>query len=59
MTILSEIHLLLTVEREYGKVFEKVYIIGFRKAKRLRDILVRAKIADHVKVLSAKYANML
>ena len=42
---LSEIHLLLTPDREHGKVFEKVPIIGFRRAKSLKDILVRAKVA--------------
>ena len=64
---LSEIHLLLTLDREHGKVFEHVPIIGFRRAKGLKDILVRAKVAplekkkgcsDHAEVLGAKYANM-
>ena len=41
----SEIHLLLTPDREHGKVFEKVPIVGFRRAKSLNDILVRAKVA--------------
>ena len=43
--VLSEIHLLLTPGREHGKVFENVPIIGFRTAKRLKYILVRAKVA--------------
>ena len=43
--VLSEIHLLLTPDREHGKVFEKVPIVGFRRAKSLNDILVRAKVA--------------
>ena len=43
--VLSEIHLLLTPGREHGKVFEKVPIIGFRRAKSLKDILVRATVA--------------
>ena len=43
--MLSEIHLLLTPDREHGKVFENVPIIGFRRAKSLKDILVRAKVA--------------
>ena len=47
--LLSEIHLLLTPDREHGKVFEKVPIIGFRRAKSLKDILVRAKVAPHQK----------
>ena len=41
--VLSEIHLLLTPDREHGKVFEKVPIIVFRRAKSLKDILVRTK----------------
>ena len=47
--VLSEIHLLLTPDREHGKVFEKTPIVGFRRAKSLKDILVRAKVApiDH------------
>ena len=65
---LSEIHLLLTPGREHGKVFENIPIVGFRRAKSLKDILVRAKtapierrkaLADHVEVLGAKYAIML
>ena len=43
--VLSEIHLLLTPDGEYGKVFEKVPKIGFSRAKSLKDILVRAKVA--------------
>ena len=43
--VLSEIHFLLTPYREHGKVFEKVPMIGFKRAKSLKDILVRAKVA--------------
>ena len=43
--VLSEIHLLLTPDREHGKVFEKVPIVGLRRAKSLNDILVRATVA--------------
>ena len=43
--VLSEIHLLLTPDREHGKVFENVPITGFIRAKTLKDILVRAKVA--------------
>ena len=43
--VLSEIHLLLTPDREHGKVFENIPIVGFRRAKSLKDILVRAKVA--------------
>ena len=66
--VLSEIHLLLTPDREHGKVFENVPIIGFRRAKSLKDILVKAKVAplkkrkavaDHAEVLGPKYANIL
>ena len=41
--VLSKIHLLLTLDREHGKVFERIPIVGFRRA--LKDILVRAKAA--------------
>ena len=60
--------LLLTPDREHGRVFEKIPIVGFRNAKSLKDILVRAKVAplekkegcsDHAEVLGAKYANIL
>ena len=43
--VLSEIYLLLTRDREHGKVFERIPIVGFRRAKYLKDILVRAKVA--------------
>ena len=43
--VLSEIHLLLAPDREHEKVFEKVTITGFIRAKSLRDILARAKVA--------------
>ena len=42
--ILFKIHLLLTPDREHRKVFENVPIIGFKKGKSLKDILVRAKV---------------
>ena len=42
---LSEIHLLLTPDREHGKVFERIPIVGFRRAKSLKDILVITKVA--------------
>ena len=41
---LFKIHLLLTPDREHRKVFENVPIIGFKKGKSLKDILVRAKV---------------
>ena len=42
---LSEIHLLLTSDREHGKVFENIPTVGFRRTKSLKDIFVRAKVA--------------
>ena len=41
---MTRIHLLLTPDNEHNKVFRDVPIIGFRRAKSLKDILVRAKI---------------
>ena len=40
----SDINVLLTQDKERGEVFEKVHIIGRRRAKTLKDILVRAKV---------------
>ena len=61
--IMTRIHLLLTPNSEHNKVFRDVSIIGFRRSKSLKDILVRAKIpqvgAALVKDLDMKYANML
>ena len=37
--LLSEIRLALTPDREHGKVFGRNPIVGFRKAKRLKDFL--------------------
>ena len=42
--VLSEIHLLLAPDREHVNVFENIPIVGFRRAKSLKDILVRAKV---------------
>ena len=42
--ILSKIHLLLTPDREHSKDFENIPIIGFKKGKSLKDILVRSKV---------------
>ena len=36
--------LLLTSDNEHNKLFRDVFIIGFRRAKLLKDILVRANI---------------
>ena len=46
--ILFRIHLLLTPDREHRKVFENAPIIGFKKGKSLKDILVRAKALPKV-----------
>ena len=43
--ILKRVHLLLTPDREHQKVFSKIPIGGFRRAKSLKDHLVRAKIS--------------
>ena len=43
-SLLSDIHLLLTPDEEHRKVFDKVPIVGFRRGKSLKDILVRAKL---------------
>ena len=42
--ILSCIHLLLTPDKEHQRVFDKVPMIGFRRGKSLKDMLVRAKV---------------
>ena len=46
-TILNFIHLLLTPDREHRKVFEQVPIVGFKKGKSLKDLLVRARIREN------------
>ena len=43
--VLSETYLRLIPNREDGKVFEKIPITGCRRAKSLKDILVRVKVA--------------
>ena len=40
-----EIYLLLTPDRKHQNVFEKVTVIGLRRAKNLKDILVRVKVS--------------
>ena len=51
---------------EHQKVFRKVPIIGFQRAKSLKDVLVRAKISqlrkmngfvDHVKNRDVKFVS--
>ena len=41
---MTRIHLLLTPDNEHNKLFRDIPIIGFRRDKSLKDILVRAKI---------------
>ena len=41
---MSFLHLLLTPDPEHQKVFHKVPIIGFRRAKSLKVALVKAKV---------------
>ena len=43
-TVLPEIHLLLTSDKENGNAFE-VSIIGFERANSSRNILLKAKVA--------------
>ena len=46
---MSFLHLLLTPDQEHQQVFHKVPIIGFQRAKSLKDILVRAKVPPVLK----------
>ena len=46
--IKSRIHLLLTLDNEHNKVFRDVSIIGFCRAKILKDALVRAKTPHEI-----------
>ena len=41
---MSFLYLLLTPDQEHQKVFHNVPIIAYRRAKSLKDILVRVKI---------------
>ena len=41
---MSFLHLLLKPDQKHQKVFHKVPIVGFRRAKSSKDILVRAKV---------------
>ena len=46
---MSFLHLLLTPDQEPQQVFHKLPIIGFRRAKSLKDILVIAKVLPVLK----------
>ena len=41
---MTRIHLLLTPDNEHNEVFRDVLVIGFRRAKSLNHIFVRAKV---------------
>ena len=64
---MTRIHLLLTPDNEHNEVFRDVLVIGFRRAKSLNHIFVRAKVpqiktkigAALVKDLYVKFANIL
>ena len=43
--IMARIHLLLTSDNEHNKVFRDAAIIGFRRAKSLKDILVMRSLS--------------
>ena len=46
--IMTRIQLLLTPNNEHNKVFRDVSIIGFHRAKSLKDALMRAKVPPTV-----------
>ena len=41
---MSFLHFLHTLDQEHQKLFHKVPIVGFRRAKSLKDILVRPNV---------------
>ena len=41
LTIIEELHILLTPNKEHKKVFPNVPVIGFQNGKDLKDFLVR------------------
>ena len=65
--VMTRIHLLLKPDNEHNKVFRDVPIIGSRRAKSLKDILVKAKVPQIkskggfslLKDLDVKFANIL
>ena len=42
--LLHKIHVILSCDKEHQKVFNHVPLVGFRRAKSLKDFLVRAKV---------------
>ena len=43
-SILEKIHILLTPNNEHRSVFQSIPVVGFKRAKSLKDILVRARV---------------
>ena len=66
---LSFLHLLLRPDQEHQQVCHKVPIIGIRRVKSIKDILVRAKVppvlkmkgffVDHVKNRDVEFVSTL
>ena len=44
-SIIEELHILLTPNKEHKKVFPDVPVAGFRNGKNFKDYLVRAKLS--------------
>ena len=44
-SIMEELHILLTPNKEHKKVFPDVPVAGFRNGKNFKDYLVRAKLS--------------
>ena len=44
-SIMDELHILLTHNKEHKKVFPDVLVVGFLNGKSLKDYLVRAKLS--------------
>ena len=51
--LLSKIHILLTPNEEHRKIFYGTPVVGFKRGKILKDILVRAKVPE-VKPISGE-----
>ena len=45
-SVLRNIHILLTPDSEHRRVFQSIPVIGFKRARSLKDILVRAKLPE-------------
>ena len=43
--IMEQLHISLTANKEHGKVFLDVPVVGFQYGKGLKDYLVRAKLS--------------